>query len=142
MKVAPGQSKAATPYRVIYGDTDQMGVVYYANYLRWFEIGRNEWLRQFGSAYTSIEQTGLRFPVTEVTCRYLRPARYDDQVIIETTLRSLGRASLKFDYKIHRQDDGLLLSEGYTRHACVDRAGQLTKIPPSLGHILKAAISS
>jgi acyl-CoA thioester hydrolase len=141
MKVATGQSKAVTPYRVIYGDTDQMGVVYYANYLRWFEIGRNEWLRQFGSAYTSIEQTGLRFPVTEVTCRYLRPARYDDEIIIETTLSSLGRASLRFDYTVRRKDAGLLLSEGHTRHACVDKAGQLTKIPPSLAQSLKTAIS-
>jgi acyl-CoA thioester hydrolase len=141
MKVATGQSTSSTPYRVIYGDTDQMGVAYYANYLRWFEIGRNEWLRQFGSAYTSIERIGLRFPVTEVACRYLRPARYDDQIIIETVLSYLGRASLRFDYKVRRQDDGSLLSEGHTRHACVDSAGQLTKIPPSLAQPLKAAIS-
>jgi acyl-CoA thioester hydrolase len=143
MKIATGPSRAVTTtYRVIYGDTDQMGVVYYANYLRWFEIGRNEWLRQFGSSYTSIERMGLRFPVTEVTCRYVRPARYDDEILIETTLSSLGRASLRFDYEIKRQGDGQLLSEGRTRHACVDKAGQLTKIPASVGIVLKAGVSA
>jgi acyl-CoA thioester hydrolase len=141
MKTATRPRRAVTAYRVIYGDTDQMGVVYYANYLRWLEIGRNEWLRQFGSAYTLIEQMGLRFPVTEVTCRYLRPARYDDEIVIETTVSSLGRASLRFDYEIKRQGDGQLLCEGHTRHACVDKAGQLAKIPPSLADALKAATS-
>jgi len=82
--------KNLTSLRVIYGDRDQMGVAYYANYLRWFEIGRTELLRQIGLAYTAIEKMGLRFPVTEVSCRYLKAARYDDRIIIETGLSSLG----------------------------------------------------
>lgn len=88
--------KNLTEYRVIYGDTDQMGVVYYANYLRWFEKGRTEFLRQLGVPYTSIEDSGLYFPVAEVSCRYHRPARFDDVIIIETTLNALNRASLSF----------------------------------------------
>ncbi len=133
--------KTLASYRVIYGDTDQMGVVYYANYLRWFEMGRAEFLRQTGVPYTSIEERGLRFPVTEVSCRYLRPAHYDEGIIIETTLTALGRATLAFSYRVYRQEDELLLATGWTRHACVDREGQITKIPSTLETLLKAKIS-
>src|SRR3970282_2319433 len=101
-----------TPYRVIYGDTDQMGVVYYANYLRWFEKGRSEWLRQIGLPYGMIEQQGFYFPVAEVTCRYLHPSRYDEVVKIETELAELGRATLTFSYRITRETDDVLLAPG------------------------------
>jgi acyl-CoA thioester hydrolase len=119
-------------YRVIYGDTDQMGVVYYANYLRWFELGRTEWLRQMGLPYTTIESMGLRFPVTAASCHYRSPARYDDEVTIETILFSLGRASLTFRYEIYRSEARDLLADGETRHACVDERGHVTRIPESL----------
>ena len=127
-----------TRYRVIYGDTDQMGVVYYANYLRWFELGRTEWLREIGFPYTSVEQMGLRFPVTQVSCQYRRPARYDDEVIIETVLFSLGRASLVFRYKVYRGGAQDLLAEGETTHACVNERGQITRIPSSLSGAFSA----
>ncbi|MFQ5904887.1 MAG: acyl-CoA thioesterase [Candidatus Binatia bacterium] len=126
---------------MIYGDTDQMGVVYYANYLRWFEMGRTEFLRQIGTPYTSIEEKGLRFPVTEVSCRYFRPTHYDEGIIIETNLTSLGRATLTFSYRLYRQEDKLLIAAGWTKHACVDRQGQITKIPSNLETTLKAGIS-
>jgi acyl-CoA thioester hydrolase len=87
-----------TSYRVIYGDTDQMGVVYYANYLRWFERGRSELLRQIGLPYATIEAAGFHFPVADVTCRYAQSARYDDVIDNATTLVELSRASLVFEY--------------------------------------------
>jgi acyl-CoA thioester hydrolase len=121
-----------TSYRVIYGDTDQMGVVYYANYLRWFERGRSELLRQIGLPYATIEAAGFHFPVTEVSCRYTQSARYDDVVAIETDLTDLRRASLLFQYRVSREDDGALLADGFTRHACLDHGGQLTRIPKIL----------
>ena len=130
--------KTLTRYRVIYGDTDQMGVVYYANYLRWFELGRTEWLREMGFPYTTVEQTGLRFPVTQVSCEYRRPARYDDEVIIETVLLSLGRASLVFRYKVYRGEAHDLLAEGETTHACVNESGRITRISASLRSALCA----
>lgn len=133
--------KNLTSYRVIYGDTDQMGVVYYANYLRWFEKGRTEFLRESGTLYTSVEKMGLHFPVTEASCRYFSPARYDDEILIETRLTSLGRASLKFSYRISRKEESLLIAEGWTRHACVDREGKVTKIPPAFETALKSALS-
>ena len=133
--------KNLASYRVIYGDTDQMGVAYYANYLRWFEMGRTELLRQIGMPYSSIEEMGFFFPVTEVSCRYLKPARFDDEIIIETTLAALSRVTFDFSYKIERKNDGQLLAEGWTRHACVDREGKATKISPALESTLKAAIA-
>jgi acyl-CoA thioester hydrolase len=127
-----------TSYRVIYGDTDQMGVVYYANYLRWFEKGRSEFLRQIGLPYSTIEQQGFHFPVTEVTCRYANPARYDDDIRIETELTDLGRASLSFAYNILREPNRALIATGATKHACIDHAGKVTRIPGILLDAVKA----
>lgn len=121
-----------TNYRVIYGDTDQMGVVYYANYLRWFERGRSEYLRQIGLPYANIEAAGFHFPVAEVTCRYAQSARYDDVIEIATTLVDLSRVYLMFEYKICRQADHLILATGSTKHACIDREGQVKRIPKML----------
>jgi len=126
-----------TSYRVIYGDTDQMGVAYYANYLRWFEMGRTEFLRRTDMPYTSVEKMGFRFPVIEVSCRYHKPARFDDLITIATTLTSLGRASLTFSYRIYQQENDALLATGWTKHACVDREGQAIRIPESLESILR-----
>ena len=117
-----------TTYRVIYGDTDQMGVVYYANYLRWFEKGRSELLRQSGIPYVSIERLGMHFPVTEVSCRYFRSAHYDDLIKIETRLASLGRASRTFTYRVVREDQGTLLASGSSKHACVNDQGRIIRI--------------
>ncbi|HET9917751.1 MAG TPA: thioesterase family protein [Candidatus Binatia bacterium] len=121
-----------TSYRVIYGDTDQMGVVYYANYLRWFERGRSEFLRQIGLPYANIEAAGYHFPVAEVACRYAQSARYDDVIEIATTLAELSRVYLLFEYKITRQADGVLLATGSTKHACIDHQGQVKRIPKML----------
>jgi acyl-CoA thioester hydrolase len=121
-----------TAYRVIYGDTDQMGVVYYANYLRWFEKGRSELLRQSGIPYVSIERLGMHFPVTEVSCRYFRSAHYDDLIKIETRLASFSRASLTFTYRVLREDENTLLASGSSKHACVDDQGRILRIPNDL----------
>jgi acyl-CoA thioester hydrolase len=134
--------KNVTSYRVIYGDTDQMGVVYYANYLRWFESGRSEWLRQIGLPYGRIEEQGFHFPVTEVSCRYTQSARYDEVVRIETELSALGRATLTFIYRISRESDDTLLATGSTRHACLDNAGRVARLPKALEHALNVAQDS
>ena len=118
-----------TFYRGIYGDTDQMGVVYDANYLRWFERGRSEFLRQIGLPYATIEKAGFHFPVAELACRYTQSAYYDDVIRIETELSELGRASLSFEYRISREADRSLLATGSTRHACIDHGGQVKRIP-------------
>ena len=135
----PQHLKNFTTYRVIYGDTDQMGVVYYANYLRWFERGRSEFLRQIGLPYSAIEEAGFHFPVAEVNCRYAQSARYDDVVQIETELVELGRASLSFKYVISRESDPCTLATGSTKHACVDSSGRVRRIPKILLDTVKAA---
>ena len=128
-------------YRVIYGDTDQMGVVYYANYLRWFEMGRTELLRQIGAPYSSIEERGLFFPVTEVTSRYLKSARFDDEISVETIIQELGRATIVFAYRILRKVDDVLLVEGLTRHACLDGDGKVVRIPREIEQLLRGSMA-
>ena len=128
--------KIVTTDRVIYGDTDQMGVVYYANYLRWFEKGRSEFLRRIGLPYKTIEEQGFQFPVTEVSCRYFRSARYDDVITIATQLSSVGRATLNFDYTISREGDSASLALGSTKHACVDADGRIKRIPNNVVQLL------
>ncbi|HEX9880085.1 MAG TPA: thioesterase family protein [Candidatus Binatia bacterium] len=128
-------------YRVIYGDTDQMGVAYYANYLKWFEMGRNEFMRKTGTPYTSIEKEGLVFPVIEVSCRYHSPARYDEVIVVETSLTSLGPVTLVFSYEVLKQKDNQVLATGWSKHACLNRQGQITKIPSHFQETMKPALS-
>ena len=117
--------------RVIYGDTDQMGVVYYANYLRYFETARNEFIRAKGLRYRDFEaEYGLRLPVVEAQVSYKQPARYDDLVVVEITLGEARRASARFDYRILR--DGVVLVTGHTLHACVDLEGRVQRMPGGL----------
>ena len=120
-----------TELRVIYGDTDQMGVVYYANYLRFFEVGRNEYIRAHGLRYRDFEERlGLRLPVAEASVSYRSPARYDDVVVVETSIAELRRASARFEYRILRGDE--LLATGHTVHACVDLDGRIRRLPQEL----------
>lgn len=127
----PSNSNVTT-YRVIYGDTDQMGMVYYANYLRWFERGRGELLRACGIPYVTVERCGMYFPVAELSCRYFRPAHYDDLIVIETRITSVSRASLTFTYRITREAEAILLASGSTKHACVDGQGRIMRIQNDL----------
>ncbi len=122
---------ARVPYRVIYGDTDCGGVVYYGQYLRLFEIGRTELLRQNGLTYREIEtKEGLILPVVETYVRYRRPARYDDLLQIETKMTSLHPYKVQFNYWIYREKE--LIAAGFTVHAPVNQEGRLVKFPPEI----------
>ncbi len=123
--------------RVLYGDTDSMGVAYYANYLKWFEIGRTELFRRVGSSYRLLEERGCFLPVYEAYCRYYNPARYDDIITIETTFSFAGKARFRFNYRLLHQNHGVLLAEGYTVHVCTDRDGRALKPPAYLNELLK-----
>jgi len=118
--------------RVIYADTDAMGIVYHTNYIRWFELGRNELMRQLGVSYTELEKLGLNLPLTKVSCHYLAPAKYDQMVTIETGFDYIKRASIKFNSKIWDENQQTLLVEGYTIHACTNKEGKIRRIPPLL----------
>jgi acyl-CoA thioester hydrolase len=125
--------------RVRYADTDQMGFAYYANYLRWFEIGRAEMLRSLGKTYRQVEVEGLSLPVVEALCRYLKPARYDDRVTIETAVESVGRASVRFAYRVSNAESGELLARGHTEHCFMDRAGKPSRPTAELAEMLARA---
>jgi len=125
-----------TTVRVLYGDTDAGGVVYNANYLRYFEIGRTELMRQWVCSYSDIEKLGFVLPVIECWSRFKAPAVYDDLLTIETTIAEISKLKCKFNYRIIKQEQGLarpkLLVKGYTVHAAVTRAGMLTRIPEEI----------
>ena len=109
-----------TRVRVRYAETDQMGVVYHANYLVWFEIGRVEFIRQLGLDYKSMErEEGCGIAVVDVHVRYKSPARYDDELIVQTRLIAARGAVIRFGYKIVRVPDGVVLCEGETVHVVV-----------------------
>ncbi len=130
-----------TTYRVIYGDTDNMGQAYYGNYFRWFEIGRSEMFRALGLSYKAVEDNGIFLPVSEAHCKYVRPAKYDDILVIETALDQKIKAGLKFDYKIYREDGKTLLAKGYTIHPCLNQEGKVVRPPDFIGRIIEKTLS-
>ncbi|MCX4309991.1 MAG: thioesterase family protein [Desulfovibrio sp.] len=117
------------PHRVSYGETDCMGIVYYAQYLHFFERGRNAYIRDCGMSYANVEKMGILLPVRDASCRYRSPARYDDLVHVRTGISETGGASLVFVYEIWNEDKSLLLCEGQTRHALVTPAGRPVRMP-------------
>lgn len=119
--------KFTTTLRVRYAETDQMGVAYHGNYFAWFEVGRVEMLRSLGFSYAALEAEGCGLPVVEASCRYRQPARYDDLLTIETTLRALRGSIVLFAYRILRGGD--LLAEAETKHVAVDRAMRPRRLP-------------
>ena len=124
-------------HRVLYGDTDQMGVVYYANYLRFFEGARNDWIRALGIPYTEIEKRGIQLPVYEAHVQYLKPAKYDDLLDIHLVVTHT-RVKIRFEYKVHRGEGDELLALGHTVHVCVNREGRPTRAPDWLLKALEA----
>ncbi len=107
--------------RVRYAETDQMGVVYHANYLVWFEVGRVELMRANGMDYKSMEQEGAMIAVVEASARFKAPARYDDELIVRTTLASVRGSIVRFKYAVLRAADEVVLCEGETVHLVVGR---------------------
>ena len=121
-----------TKVRVLYADTDAMGVVYHTNYIRWFEHGRNELMRQLGVAYTELEKLSLNLPLTKVSCNYLMSARYDQLLTVETKFDYIKRASIRFNSRIWDENREKLFVEGYTIHACTNNEGKIRRIPQLL----------
>jgi acyl-CoA thioester hydrolase len=106
-----------------------MGIVYYANYLVWFEVARTDWLRDTGWTYRAMEQEGVGLPVIEAHCEYKTGARYDDELDVRTTARLVSPVRLAFDYTVVRRSDQALIASGYTVHASVDEAGRPRRLP-------------
>jgi len=115
--------------RVRYAETDKMGVVYYANYLVWFEVGRTDLLRESGWDYREMEKEGYALPVIEAHCTYREPARYDDVLDVRTTGILLSPVRVQFTYEIVRASDAAMLATGTTIHATLDREGRPCRLP-------------
>ncbi len=133
----------STRLRVRYSETDQMGVVYYANFLVWFEIGRTDLCRQYGFAYRDMEeQDGLYIMVAETRCRYKAPARYDDEILVRTCLRAVRKRVLVFTYEVYRETDNVQLAEGETVHVITDREGHPRALPDRYRELFMAGAKS
>jgi acyl-CoA thioester hydrolase len=129
-------SERTARIRVRYAETDRMGVVYYANYLVWFEVGRTEWLRETGWNYRQMEHEGVSLPVIEAHCEYRQPARYDDEIDIRTRATLLTPVRLRFDYELVRAADGATTASGHTIHAALDTAGKPCRLPARVRDLL------
>jgi len=123
--------------RVIYADTDAMGIVYHTNYIKWFEIGRTELLRDMGIYYAVFESRGFNLPLTKAYCHYLLPARYDQVLLIETKIEYIKRASVKFNCSIWDEQQEKKLVEGYTVHACTNSEGKIVRIPEDVVDLIR-----
>ena len=119
-------------FRVIYGDTDMMGIVYYANYLRYFEAGRSELMRALDIPYRAFEEKGFAMPVVEASVRYRAPATYDDLLTLDTRIKQVRRSSIRIDYELVRDVDSVLIATGETRHACLGPDGRLARFPSDI----------
>lgn len=125
---AAGRTTTST-VRVRYAETDKMGVVYYSNYLVWFEVGRTDWLRETGWSYREMEADGLALPVTEAHCEYRQSAKYDDEIDIRTRASKASGVRIQFDYEVVRRGDGVVIATGRTVHATIDRQGRPVRLP-------------
>lgn len=123
-----------TEVRVRYEETDNMGVVYYAKYLVWFEVARTEYLRSLGISYREIEEKGSYLMVASASCKYLAPARYDDIVRIQSWIPDVKSSSLRFEYKLFIKDK--LIATGESVHIFTDKSAKPRRIPYELKELL------
>ena len=124
-----------------YAETDQMGVVYHSNHLIWFEVGRVEFMREMGFSYRDMEREDGRFiAVAEVTCRYLDPAYYDEEVLVRTRLKSVRESVVVFIYELVRAESGTLLAEGETTHIVTDSNFKIAALPEKYMSAFRMAV--
>jgi acyl-CoA thioester hydrolase len=129
-----------TTVRVRYGEVDRMGVVYHANYLAYFEVGRTEYLRGLGRAYRDVEDEGLLLVVADAALKFLRPATYDDVLVVRTSLVSLSGVRMRFEYAVTRREDGVLVATGHTTLASTDREGRPIRLPEPIRVLLESHV--
>ena len=127
--------------RVRYAETDQMGVVYHANYLVWCEIGRTDFIRSGGTSYAELERAGITLAVADASLRYHAPARYDDRIRVETRLSELRSRTITFDYLVVNADSGERLVTARTILISLDAAGRPRALPPEVRELLVRAMA-
>jgi len=125
-------------HRVSFGETDAMGVVYYGNYMHWFEQARSHFLRELGMSYSEIEARGIILPVREAFCRYRSPAKFEDIIQVRTGIGTWSRASVTFFYEIYNQTNkNRFMTTGYTQHACMGPQEKPTSVPDWLKNLVR-----
>jgi acyl-CoA thioester hydrolase len=124
-------------FRVRYSETDQMGVVYYANFLVWFEIARTELLREIGLVYTELEENGIIMPAVHAETRYLASAHYDEEIEVQIGIQHVKNVSITFLYEVYRISDKVKLATGSTKHAILNRKNKITPLPMEISKKLK-----
>jgi acyl-CoA thioester hydrolase len=134
-------TRSTIDFRVRYSETDQMGVVYHAEYLVWCEVGRTEFIRNLGLPYARLEQRGTMLAVADASLRFLAPARYDDMIRVETTLADVRSRAITFDYVIRNAATDLRLVTARTMLVAIDRAGRPTPIPSDVRELLARAVT-
>jgi len=131
-----------TEHHVNFYDTDAMAVVHHSNYIRWFEIGRVEYLRSIGITLGELMEDGFVFPITDVRAKYVSPGKFDDVVLIETTPTALTKAKMAFDYRIIRKADGEVMVTGHSQNVFTSQeTGRITRLPEKYYSILAAAMA-
>ena len=141
MKAKRHQTFHETKLRVRYAETDQMGVVYHANHLIWFEVGRVELMRKMGFSYRDLEREDGRFiAVAEATCRYRAPVYYDEEVVVRTRLKAVREKVIVFSYELVRAENSNLLAEGETTHIVTDSQMQVAVLPEKYLRAFRAAL--
>jgi len=124
-------------YRVRYGDTDMMGISYYANYLIWFEAARTEYFRALGLPYTECEKQGIYLPVVEAQARYMGPSTYDDLLTIRTSVSEIRMSTIRFEYHVFKTGQEKRISQGYTVHVFVDGSMKPVRSPQSVTDLVE-----
>jgi len=118
--------------RVRYSEVDRMGLLYHVNHLEYFEVARSDWIRKFWRSYRQIEDDGYRLVALEATIRYLKPARYDEELTIRIKPADWGRSRITFAYEIRRRGERQPLCTGETKHCFTDRRGRAVRMPEEL----------
>jgi acyl-CoA thioester hydrolase len=131
-----------TRFRARYSETDKMGVIYYANYLVWMEMGRTDYCKSVGFDYRDMELDGANMAVAEATCRYITPAHYDEEILVRTQVERLNRRLITFVYVISNDQTGTVLAEGRTVHIAMGNDGKSRSIPLRYLELMKAAAIS
>ena len=130
-----------TEVRVRYKDTDRMGVVYYGNYLTFFEVGRTEFMRDLGFTYSNVEAEGYALVVTEVGAKYHANVDYDSLITVKSEITEMKKVSVRFEYEV-LNENGILLVSGFTEHVCINSNRKITKIPTDLREAIKTRLKS
>jgi acyl-CoA thioester hydrolase len=131
-----GKRWHSTDIRVRYKDTDRMGVVYYGNYLTYFEVGRTEYMRELGFPYSKLEEKGYTLAVTETSAKYLSNVGYDSLLTVKTAITGLKRVTMRFDYEVFSEKN-ILLVTGHTVHACLDPSLKPVRFPPDVAGMME-----